>query len=202
MRYLLVPGLSTLVLAAGLAAMKAGGAFAQEAAEYVPIQSNFRMPVVTGPGMHGAPEEEGEMAKLRELDAQLDRQAESLLKQLSEATGGKDRAKLKLSLEETLGQQFDAQQKVRELEVASIEARVKKLRDVINKRNEARRTIIEKRLDQLLSEADGLGWNSPAGAAIGYGQAVRAGFFKSYPPAAALPRAGQAAPPSATPRAQ
>ncbi|HEV3024616.1 MAG TPA: hypothetical protein VGX76_19205, partial [Pirellulales bacterium] len=43
-----------------------------------------------------------------------------------------------------------------------IEARVKKLREVINKRNEAKRSIIDKRLDQLIREADGLGWNAPA----------------------------------------
>ena len=36
-----------------------------------------------------------------------------------------------------------------------IEAKVKKLRDVITRRNDARRSIIDKRFDQLLSEADG-----------------------------------------------
>jgi hypothetical protein len=89
-------------------------------------------------------------------------QAESLAKQLADASDEKQKAELKEKLQDTLGRQFDTQQKARELEVARIEAKVKKLRDTITKRHDARRTIIDKRLDQLLSEAEGLGWNSPS----------------------------------------
>lgn len=102
-----------------------------------------------------------EVAQLSAQDAQLANEAESLAKQLAEATDDK-KAELKEKLQDTLSRQFDAQQKARELEVARVEARVKKLRDTIAKRNEARRSIIDKRLDQLLSDAEGLGWNSPA----------------------------------------
>ncbi|HET6882567.1 MAG TPA: hypothetical protein VFI31_20540 [Pirellulales bacterium] len=104
-----------------------------------------------------------EMAQLSAQDTQLANEAESLAKQLADATDEKQKAELKEKLHDTLGRQFDAQQKARELEVARIEAKVKKLRDTITKRNDARRTILDKRLDQLLSEAEGLGWNSPSG---------------------------------------
>lgn len=122
-------------------------------------------------GQPGQPadEQNDEMAKLSSQDAQLAGEADSLVKQLADATDEKLRAEIKEKLRTTLGQQFDAQQKVRELEVARIEAKVKKLRDTISKRNEARRTIVEKRFDQLISEAEGLGWNSPPAGGPSYG---------------------------------
>ncbi|HVA45302.1 MAG TPA: hypothetical protein VNH11_02850 [Pirellulales bacterium] len=101
------------------------------------------------------------MAQLGAQDSQLANEAESLAKQLADATDEKQKAELKEKLHDTLSRQFDAQQKARELEVARIEAKVKKLRDTIAKRNDGRRTIIDKRFDQLLSETEGLGWNSP-----------------------------------------
>jgi hypothetical protein len=71
------------------------------------------------------------------------------------------RAKIKTKLGEALGKQFDLQQKRRELELSRLEARMKKVRDLMKRRSDARTTIIEKRLDQVLREADGLGWGAP-----------------------------------------
>jgi hypothetical protein len=116
-----------------------------------------------------ADKQSDEMSRLNAQDAQLAHEAESLAKQLADASDEKQRSEIKEKLHATLTQQFDAQQKVRELEVSRIEAKVKKLRDTIAKRNDARRTIIDKRFDQLLSEADGLGWNSPSASGPGYG---------------------------------
>ena len=76
------------------------------------------------------------------------------------------RAKIKTKVQEALGKQFDAQQKRRDLELTRLEAQTKKLRELMKKRTDARTTIIEKRLDQLLREADGLGWASPHGPSI------------------------------------
>jgi hypothetical protein len=109
-----------------------------------------------------------ETAELSARDAQLGHEAESLAKQLADASDEKQKSEIKEKLQDTLSRQFDAQQKAREVEVTRIEAKVKKLRETITKRNEARRTIIDKRFDQLLSEAEGLGWNSPpSGAGFG-----------------------------------
>ena len=174
MRYLFVTGALTVVLAAGLAVIKPGDVFSQQTrVELRPVQITRPGETVTIPHVVGQQVQEAESdetTQLNHLDAQLGQQAESLVKQLADATDEKDRAKLTENLQETLTQQFDTQQKVRELEVVAIEARAKKLRDVINKRNDGRRSIIDKRLDQLLREAEGLGWNSPAGGAVVYGQ--------------------------------
>jgi small-conductance mechanosensitive channel len=110
-----------------------------------------------------------ELAELAQLDANLAQQSQQLIEQYGAATDDADRARLKEQLAQTLERQFESQQKLRELEVSRIETRLKTLRDLIAKRNESKRSIIGKRLDQLIGDAEGLGWNSPgAGPAIQY----------------------------------
>ncbi len=45
----------------------------------------------------------------------------------------------------------------------TLEARIKKVRELMQRRSAERQTIVEKRADQLLREADGLGWAPPQG---------------------------------------
>jgi hypothetical protein len=85
-----------------------------------------------------------------------------LASQYAEATDEAERQKIQAQLAELVGRQFEAQQQVREDEVAQLEARVKKLRDLIEKRKEARQSIVDQRLEQLLREAEGLGWSTAA----------------------------------------
>ena len=167
MRYIAVTGLLIVSASAGIALLRVDNAIGQAPAG----PPGSRAPVALVQQVQAADGEDDEMARLHGLDGQLASQAESLVKQLADPTDEQQRKEAKEKLHETLVQQFDTQQKVRELEVARIEAKVKKLRDQIAKRNEARRTIIEKRFDQLLSEAEGLGWNSPSGGSISYSNA-------------------------------
>ena len=109
-------------------------------------------------------ESDPEAVQLHASDAQLGQAADALIQQYGQTEDEQQRANFKEQLNETLAKQFDVQQQLREHEIAKIEAKVKKLRDIITKRTDARQTIIERRLDQLLREADGLGWNSPAGS--------------------------------------
>jgi hypothetical protein len=115
--------------------------------------------------------DDDQLSELVRLDANLAQQSQQLIDQYGAATDDADRAKLKEQLAQTLERQFDSQQKLRELEVSRIEARLKTLRELIAKRNESKRSIIVKRLDQLIGDAEGLGWSSPgagAGPAIQY----------------------------------
>ena len=73
-----------------------------------------------------------------------------------------ERQAIKADLTTALERQFEIQQQRRMNELAEIENRVQKLRELIEKRNQAKQTIVSKRCDQLLSELDGLGWMSPA----------------------------------------
>ena len=61
-------------------------------------------------------------------------------------------------MNELLEKQFSLRQKRHQEEIAGLEAKVKKLKELLEKRQENRREIISKRLDQILSNAEGLGW--------------------------------------------
>ncbi|HEV7225323.1 MAG TPA: hypothetical protein VGN42_21635 [Pirellulales bacterium] len=99
--------------------------------------------------------------QLQQANAQLSQQTEALVAKYAEASQDDEREQIKAELSELLAKQFGIQQQLREDEVAQIEARVKKLRELIQKRKAAQQSIIERRLDQLLRDAEGLGW-SPA----------------------------------------
>ena len=91
-------------------------------------------------------------------DNPLSHQAEQLAQQLAAAKSDSDREKIKGQLAETLEKQFDQRQKRHEEEIKSLEAQVKKLKDLVDKRQENRREIIARRLNQIVKESQGLGW--------------------------------------------
>jgi hypothetical protein len=91
-------------------------------------------------------------------EASLARQAEELARKLGDVKEESDRSKIKAQLTEVLGKQFDQRQKRHQDEIKALEDKVKKLRDLVDKRQENRREIIAKRLDQIQSDAEGLGW--------------------------------------------
>jgi hypothetical protein len=103
-----------------------------------------------------------EIRKLQNEEAGLERDAAGVVKEYIKTDNETQRGNLKAKLSAVLAKEFDLQQKRREIELARLEAHMKKLRDMMNKRNTARRTIVEQRLEQLLREAEGLGWNAPA----------------------------------------
>jgi hypothetical protein len=107
-----------------------------------------------------------ELSELIKEESKAAGEASHWMKEYAGADNEDKRAKSKTKVQEALGKQFDAQQKRRDLELTRLEAQTKKLRELMKKRTDARTTIIEKRLDQLIREADGLGWASPHGPSI------------------------------------
>jgi hypothetical protein len=91
-------------------------------------------------------------------EVNLANEANQLIQQLGEAKSDSDRDKIKTKLSEVLEKQFDQRQKRHEQEIEHLEAQIKKLKDLIQKRQENRREIIARRLDQILRESQGLGW--------------------------------------------
>jgi hypothetical protein len=125
------------------------------------------------PPAHSAPQDP-ELSALLKEESKSAAEAARSMKDYAAADNEDKRAKIKTKVQEALGKQFDAQQKRRDLELTRLEAQTKKLRELMKKRSDARTTIIEKRLDQLLREADGLGWASPHGPSVpGYYPAPR-----------------------------
>ncbi len=91
-------------------------------------------------------------------EAGLSGQAEQLVQQLAAAKSDTDRDKIKSQLAEILEKQFDQRQKRHEEELKELETQVKKLKDLVDKRQENRRDIIRARLTQIEKESQGLGW--------------------------------------------
>jgi hypothetical protein len=114
-----------------------------------------------------APENDPEMAEFAEAEATLAAEADELLSQYASADAKEEQKQLKDQLRDTLAKQFDVQRQRRELELQRIDERVQKLREQIKKRNDARQTIIDRRFEQLISEADGLGWGQPTAPMAG-----------------------------------
>lgn len=107
-----------------------------------------------------------ETNELTSQDQQFEQEVQSLERQLAATDDEKAKADLKEKLAAALEHQFDAQQKLRQLEISRIEARVQKLRGLVQKRTESRRKIIDNRLEQLLNDAEGLGWSSGTAAGV------------------------------------
>ncbi len=97
-------------------------------------------------------------ASTRNAENLLTHRADELAKKLGEAKSDADRSQIKTELSELLEKQFNLRQKRHQEEIAGLEAKVKKLKELVEKRQENRREIIAKRLDQILSSAEGLGW--------------------------------------------
>jgi hypothetical protein len=101
------------------------------------------------------------MNKLLTGEATAAREVASLVAAYGKTEDKDERKKIETKLATALANQFDLQQKRRELELSRAEAQMKKLRELMRKRTEERKTIIDKRLEQLVREAEGLGWAPP-----------------------------------------
>ena len=91
-------------------------------------------------------------------EGQLALNADDLVRRLATAKNAADKDELKAQLQKVLGQQFDLRQKRHTQEIEALEAKVKRLKELVQKRQESRADIITKRLDQLQRDAEGLGW--------------------------------------------
>jgi hypothetical protein len=117
----------------------------------------YALHIQQGPG------QDPEMQKLLAEEGKSQREAVGLVAEYTRKEKDSEREAVKTKLADVLGKQFDAQQKRRDLELTRLEAQVKKLREVMKKRGDARQNIVNNRLDQLIREADGLGWAAPPG---------------------------------------
>jgi hypothetical protein len=123
-------------------------------------------------GFSGGPvptPDDPELVKLIESENQLAHESDELIGQYAATENYQEREKLKTKLREVLSKQFDVQRQRRERELKSIEDRLSKLREQLKKRTDARETIIDRRIESLVSDAEGLGWTAPAAGNIPFG---------------------------------
>jgi hypothetical protein len=81
-----------------------------------------------------------------------------IVHELGNAKSDSERESVKTRLSEELEKAFATRQKRHLKELEALEAKVKELKDLVAKRQENRREIIANRRDQILREAQGLGW--------------------------------------------
>jgi hypothetical protein len=93
--------------------------------------------------------------------AQLQSKSAQLVQQLMKAEKTEDKADIKKKLTEVLNEQFDLRLKQQEKELADLEKEIASLRAVLKKRQDAKSAIVDRRIEQLVQEAEGLGWTSP-----------------------------------------
>lgn len=161
----LVASLSATVLVASALAQQpsnvppAGGAgnfyYVPQATTYVnDAGGGTYHTIVAHPGSNDNPA----ARKLAMEEASLAQNADGLSKQLAAADNDSKRDELKSKLSDVLGKQFDARQQRHKLEIDSLEAKVKKLKELVAKRQESRGEIISRRLEQVVRDGQGLGW--------------------------------------------
>lgn len=62
---------------------------------------------------------------------------------------------------DVLNEQFDNQMTEQQKELEELEKQITELRTVLKKRSAAKGTIVDQRVEQLIREADGMGWTAP-----------------------------------------
>ncbi|MHC4398472.1 MAG: hypothetical protein ACYTG0_02195 [Planctomycetota bacterium] len=107
------------------------------------------------------PSHDPEMAKLVEDDQQMSRETVDLAASCRKEADTAKRAELRKSLQELVGKHFDLRQQARELQIARLEAELKKIRDKVQKRNDARELIVDRHVALLLKEEDELAFPPP-----------------------------------------
>jgi hypothetical protein len=149
-----------------LVAQPAVGVGSQDKAEFPRTPTLSASPfghVSVGAGEQGQPaffrdfQQHAMNGDLSAQEVELARKCEDLVRQLARSEGD-SRQQIKERLTEALAKQFDLRQKRHESQIAALEAQVKKLRTLVQKRQDNRRDIISKRLEQLVQESEGLGW--------------------------------------------
>jgi hypothetical protein len=92
-----------------------------------------------------------------------------LAKQYVDAKKEEDKTSIRKRLTETLGQQFDQHLQEQQKELDDLEKQIAHVKAVLKKRLDAKSTIVERRAEQLIQDAEGLGWNAPGGPQVGSG---------------------------------
>ncbi|HMO87213.1 MAG TPA: hypothetical protein PKC18_20070, partial [Lacipirellulaceae bacterium] len=97
-------------------------------------------------------------AQLRSHDRNLTQQIAALARQFKQTDSEAQRAKLREQITQCITAQFVLRQSLRALELAELEAQLGRLRAVHNRRTAEQERIVSDRVEQVMREAEGLGW--------------------------------------------
>ncbi len=88
-------------------------------------------------------------------------QTQDLAKQYVKTEKEDQKKEIRKKLGDVLAKQFDSQVEKQQKELADLEKQIANLKALLKKRTDAKTTIIDRRMDQLIQDAEGLGWNVP-----------------------------------------
>jgi hypothetical protein len=88
-------------------------------------------------------------------------EAAQLAQQYVKSEKDGDKREIRRKLTHVLTQQFDQHLEQQKKELEALEKQIDRLRSVLEKRRENKEKIIDRRIEQLVQEAEGLGWNAP-----------------------------------------
>lgn len=108
----------------------------------------------------GMPAMSSGLTREQAWEISLARTAKNLLIQYGREQRPEVKEKLKSDLRAILHQQFRLQHQRRDAELARVERRLADLRTRLKKRGDAQSTIVDRRLEQLVNDVDGLGWSA------------------------------------------
>jgi flagellar motility protein MotE (MotC chaperone) len=123
------------------------------AAVSAPPQAQEVVPQYSGPANHNVLLTDG-------LNVQS--QTAGLAQQYVKAEKDDEKKEIRKKLTDVLGQQFNAQVQRQQKDLEDLEKQIASLRAVLKKRQDAKSTIVERRVEQLIQEAEGLGWTAPS----------------------------------------
>ena len=145
-----------------------GTADPQPAAGQTAAPSPNPVPVVSQPGQHHT----------WTTYSHVGSEEIQLVQKYAKSTSDEEKKELKKKLTDLLVQQFDNHQQQQQKELDELEKQIKQLRETLKKRQDAKNSIVERRLEQLVHEADGLGWTAPHGNS-GYNSRIYQNNFVS-----------------------
>jgi hypothetical protein len=98
-----------------------------------------------------------DMFKLIKQKMALERQTRDLADSYRQASTAK-RESIKKEVEKLVDQQFEVRQQIRQMDLKRFEEELQRLRDAIERRNKARKEIVEKRVTELLGPDEDVGF--------------------------------------------
>jgi hypothetical protein len=104
-------------------------------------------------GPFGMRPNDPEMEKLMRTDVDLDRQSRDLAERFRGASKD-EQSEIKKKLSAIVTKQFEARQERRTLELKHLEDEIKRIRESIDKRNQSKEQIVDRRVSELLGQDD------------------------------------------------
>ena len=95
-------------------------------------------------------------------------QAADLARQYVKAEKDETKKEIRKKLSDLFSQQFDSHAEQQQKELDDLEKEIARLKSLLKKRQDAKSTIVDRRMEQLIQEAEGLGWTAPHNPVIGF----------------------------------